>query len=126
MLPAKRMQERIMHMQYKTDTALLGDPPKHVGAFRSIMNVQNISPLQSLKQGTKNVQVDSLLYHPWRSVQQRVNLMTPVPSGQPKQPAERITPGVIEGWTDNCLVPVSQNIGHPSGDGAAAKFGKVL
>ena len=50
MLPAARMQKRIMHMQHKTDTlrcsAIFASTSAHFGA---VMNVQDISPLQSLE-----------------------------------------------------------------------------
>ena len=40
-----------MHMQHNTDTALLSNPRQYIGAFRPIMDVQNISPVQLFQQG---------------------------------------------------------------------------
>jgi hypothetical protein len=96
-----------MHVQHDMDASLPGRLCKDLRAFRSIMDVQNVSSVQLVEQGQKDTGVNGLLYYPWRPIQHWVNLVAPMPLRQAKDSVSRKAPGVVEIRTDDCFAPVS-------------------
>jgi hypothetical protein len=108
-----------MHMQHQTDSPLLGNLRKYLGAFGAIMDIKRIPPAQSIEDWAKKPEINRLLYHPGRSVYRRVNLITQIPVRQTKEPVGGIAPRIVERLTNNFLVSIPQNIRDPPGDGSA-------
>jgi hypothetical protein len=111
-------------MQYEMKTALLGDRRKHIGAFGAVMNVENISPIELLNHGPKDVLINRFLYYPGCSIYRRMHPVTEIPVRQTNEPVGRVAPGIIERLTNDSLFSISKHIRYPPGNGPAPEFGK--